>query len=145
MGAAIASKTANPILGILFAFLSHYIVDAIPHKDYSIENLSERKWNGAALREFLFALTDVVFGLSFVYLLTLGEKSAFVLLAAGFAAALPDGIGVLGEYVLPRPFLNIINAGHKLHFDSKTKKAPLILGVGSQVALGIVSMVIILT
>lgn len=143
VGAAIASKTANPVLGIFFAFLSHYIIDAIPHTDYSIESLSEQKRDQTALKEFLCALTDVAFGLALVYFLTLGGKDASLLLAAGFAAALPDAIGVLGNYFVPRPLLNIVNAGHKLH--AKNKKPPLLLGAGAQLSISIVAVVLILT
>ncbi len=145
VGAAIAAKTANPYLGILFAFLSHYLLDAIPHADYPIEDLSEEKVNLKAVKEFLFAITDVTIGLVMVYILASSHPLLVWMLLTGFIAAVPDAIGVVGGYIIPRPLLKVINLGHKLHFDNKTKKAPLVIGVGSQLAVSILAITAILT
>ena len=90
VGAAIASQISNPVLGIIFAFFSHYVIDAIPHAEYSINNVTRRQINFPALREFFFAFSDIATGLTLVYLLTLvGTHNQFAILAGGFAAALP--------------------------------------------------------
>ncbi len=142
IGAAIASKTAHPLLGILFAFLSHYLVDTIPHAEYGIDNLSEQKRNRAALQEFSLALVDVSLGMLLVFFLVSRNERAAWILAAGFAAALPDAIGVLGEYFLPKPIHHVVNLGHELH--TKNKNAPFVIGVATQFAASALAVFILL-
>jgi len=42
-GAAAASKISNPFLALPLALLSHYLCDFLPHNDYSIINIVERR------------------------------------------------------------------------------------------------------
>lgn len=71
VGALIATKTGNPLLGLIFAWGSHYILDIIPHRDYDIggiEGLKEKN-----IKKFLQLImkvgTDFCLGLLFVILL----------------------------------------------------------------------------
>lgn len=137
VGAAIASRVSNPILGIVFAFLSHYLIDAIPHTDYTIEHAAQRQINFPALKEFLLAFFDIMGGLTLVYLLTSGgARDQLYLLVSGFAAALPDSLHV-SRYILPARYVNLLNSGHRLH--SKYKNPPMILGVLTQIGVVLIA------
>lgn len=142
VGAAIASKTSNPVLGLTLAFLSHYLVDAIPHTDYAIAHVTRRKINFSAFKEFFLALSDIVGGLILVYLLvSRNGHDQLYLLMGGFAAALPDSIHA-SSYVFPPRIIKILNVGHTLH--SKYKNPPIFLGVLTQVGIIIISTLVLL-
>ena len=124
VGAAIASQISNPVLGIIFAFFSHYEI------------------NFPALREFFFAFSDIATGLTLVYLLTLvGTHNQFAILAGGFAAALPDSIHA-SSYVFPPRIVKILNIGHTLH--SKYKNPPIFLGVLTQIGIILIAAFVLL-
>ncbi len=98
-GAAIASKFQNPILGFLFAFLSHFALDFLPHQEYSFENIAEKRWRKAKF-DFLKVFLDLIFGIIFVlflYLLkdSVSLKQAIAIFMGGFFAILPDGFSLL--------------------------------------------------
>ena len=57
-GAAIGSAVKNVSLGLLLAYLSHYLLDIIPHVDYPIKNIKEKQWR-RALPDFLKILLDL--------------------------------------------------------------------------------------
>lgn len=84
VGAAIAEKTQNPALGLLFAFLSHYVLDFIPHEEY-IKNFKdlEKKPLGDVLKlAFDFSLA--------VSIVLVFSEHKLLALFGGLSATLPD-------------------------------------------------------
>lgn len=77
-GAALASLVPNePAVGFAVGFLSHFILDAIPHWDYSLQSLNEDKSNPLNndiildrkfLKDILKIGLDGVAGLSLAFL-----------------------------------------------------------------------------
>ena len=93
VGAAIASTIPDqPLLGFSLAFLSHFVLDAIPHWDYKLSSMTEDKANKINNnmkigRDFYFDLLkigpDFSLGLILAYLL-------FANLVGALGAVFPD-------------------------------------------------------
>lgn len=90
-GAAIAQNSSDPTTGLIFAFLSHYLLDAIPHREYAINNIRQARWD-KSLPDFLKSFLDLFLALAIVFLLS---KNKFLAIAGGFAAILPDALTVV--------------------------------------------------
>lgn len=138
VGAAAAAQFSNPFIGMLFAFISHFALDAIPHWEYSIEPLKQIKTRGIKyVRPILYR---VVFDLTAGFILVIAamaisEKniSLDIGIFGGFFGALPDGLSLL-LFLRPKnkPLL-IIHAIHrKLHFDKQKGLPPLRIGLTTQ-------------
>jgi hypothetical protein len=130
--AAIASKVPNPILGIFLAFLSHYLLDAIPHKEYSVKNIFERNWKDS-LSDFLKVSLDGLLGVFLVYLIA--DKNIFIYLGA-LAGIVPDGIAFLSLLFPKYKLLNIHQSFHHwLHENFQKRKIPAFWEIFSQIAV----------
>lgn len=90
-GAAIAAKVKNPFWGFLFAFLSNYLLDSLPHTEYSIENIREKRWK-KSLFDFLKVSLDIFFGFMLILFFS---KSSLLIFTGAFFAILPDGLTFL--------------------------------------------------
>ena len=44
-GAAIGSAVNNIWLAIILAFLSHFLLDLMPHIDYPLKNIEKKQWH----------------------------------------------------------------------------------------------------
>lgn len=137
VGAAIASKTKFlPLpLSLLLAFLSHYLLDALPHREYSVKNIKRKIWK-KSLSDFLKVFLDVFIG-SFILLAL--SKNLLLALAGGLFAILPDGLILLG-LLFPNRLLKLHSNFHqKMHFP-KDKKIPIFWGIFSEVLVSIVAI-----
>lgn len=85
VGVAIVSKIQNPALGLSLAFLSHYILDLIPHVEYSIDNIHKKQWRKSYI-DFLKIFFDFCLGIIIALFFT---KNLLAILG-GFLALLPD-------------------------------------------------------
>lgn len=116
-GAAIASRIQNPILGIFLAFLSHYLLDIPPHKEYSIDNIKGRRWamvSGDLLKVFL----DMLSALAIIYFLTENNPMVYW---GGLAAIMPDGLTLL-HLVFPKNQLLAKHFNFHVQFNEIAKK-----------------------
>ncbi|MFC1629620.1 hypothetical protein ACFL11_00100 [Patescibacteria group bacterium] len=120
-GAAIVTKTQNPFLGLLFAFLSHYLLDFLPHNDYSekLKNIKERRWKKSFF-DFSLVILDFSFGVLLVFLFS---KNLFLSLVGGFFAVLPDTFSLLHFLFHKNKLLNkyYIFQKEKLHYFNNKK------------------------
>ena len=98
VGGAVAVATGNPIAGALAAFVSHFVLDAIPHWDYEVDAVdkgdifSEHELNQNKMKTAMLKVGfDGLLGMSVPLILAyvLGESLFLVFLGAGFAI-LPD-------------------------------------------------------
>ena len=129
-GAAIASKIRPVPLALILAFLSHYLLDFIPHRDYSAENIFKRRWRKAKL-DFLKIFLDFSLGILLVWLLS---GKSLIISAAVFLAVLPDGLTFLA-WVFPKNKLlskHCLFHQETIHFI-KNKKVSLFWRIFSQV------------
>lgn len=87
IGASLAVKIVNPVIGIPLAILSHFIADLIPHWDEGTNH--ERK---TLLRLRLEATADVLLGFALVFLIfrNFSLTNPIYLFSMVIAAQLPD-------------------------------------------------------
>ncbi len=139
-GVAVASKIQNPFFAIILAFLSHYLLDAIPHVEYSIKKIKSNKFK-EAWPDLLKILIDLFLGSLLVWLLSGREFIAFII---AFFAIIPDGLTVL-EFIFPNKILKAHSNIHreKIHF-LKYKKIPLFWRIFSQTTTIALSIAILL-
>jgi hypothetical protein len=87
-GAAIGKTLRRPWLALPAAFLSHFLLDAVPHLDshylFGVEQ------GGPTVPEAAVAVADFVFGCWFVAWLVRGRRDRKLLLAAALCAIVID-------------------------------------------------------
>lgn len=111
IGASIASKVVNPIIGIPLAVVSHFVADLIPHWD---AGTNHRQKSLTRLR--IEATADVLVGFALVYLIFRNTVEPVYLFTMVIAAQLPDWLEapswMFGFKVPPFSWLDWL--GHKL-------------------------------
>jgi len=139
-GAMIASKIQNPFSVIILAFLSHYFLDFLPHNEYSIKNIINKKWK-KSLPDISKVILDMCAGGALVFFLS--ERTPITFIAA-FFAIVPDGILVLNSFFKNKA-LKYYNDFHskKIHF-LKYKKIPVFWGILTQISVIIISVALLI-
>lgn len=98
-GAAVANQFHNKLIAWILAFLSHFLLDAIPHREYSLENVKF----GFKSREFqklaIKILIDLILGFILIIIFTKERSNLFQNLIGGFCALIPDGLSVFWAMV----------------------------------------------
>lgn len=111
IGAAIATKVANPLLGIPLAIASHFIADLVPHWDAGTNHREK-----SVLRLRVEAALDVILGFSLAFLLFRNLVELPYLFTMIIAAQLPDWLEapawMFGIKIPPFSWMDWI--GHKL-------------------------------
>lgn len=93
VGAAIATKIPNPMLSIPLAFLSHFVLEGIPHWNPHI--VAETKKYGMPTKKSIKIITvDVILALTVGFIIAWWSlpdiKHAINIIAASFFSVLPD-------------------------------------------------------
>jgi hypothetical protein len=144
VGGAIASfMPGHPVTAAVLGFVSHFVIDAIPHWDYPIHSVSVRPNNHgsltfdrALLRDVTVIGLDGLAGALLAIALFASPATVGVILLGAFAAMLPDPLQfVHGRY--PHEPLRTLQRFHGwMHSDRKLDAQPA-LGIGSQVAFAL--------
>ncbi len=102
VGAAVASfLPSHPAFAGLAAFGSHFAIDAIPHRDYSLHSFSlypdlpKVAGPHALLRDAVWVGLDALVGILLAMGLWSSEKTAPVILLGAIAGILPDPLQVV--------------------------------------------------
>ena len=149
VGAALASfLPAHPIGAFVIGFGSHFVLDAIPHWDYSIKSRSVDPkfrapvvFDSALRRDALTIGSDAVFGIMIALLVFGSRESFWAVLVGAIGAMLPDPLQFLHAR-WPHGPLQIHQRFHRwAHTNRKIASIP--FGVGTQMTL--VVAVIVLT
>jgi len=91
VGGVIGSLTEDPLLVFLYAFFSHYLLDALPHIEPGIWRKTKREKGEALERwEYYFVLLDLIVGVALLVWLTADKYHFKLILLGAFAAILPD-------------------------------------------------------
>ncbi len=93
VGAAIATRVANPVLALPLAFASHFLLEKVPHWNPHLNTETEKygKPTAKSTKIVILDATLSVTSMLFIASRVLPDTGhALVILAAGFAAALPD-------------------------------------------------------
>jgi len=119
VGALIAAKIKIIPLALLLDFLSHYLLDFIPHIEYSVKNIKEKSWE-KSLPDFLKVILDISSGILLIFIL----KNQPIIFLGAFFAVSSDGFS----------FLSLISSNHlikvhqnfhrRIHFLENKKISP---------------------
>jgi len=164
VGAAVANQFKNPLLGWLLAFFSHFILDVIPHRDYSLKD-AKLGWKN---KKFWFVAFELLldFGAGFLLIIIFTQNKSNLLnnLIGGFFGILADGFSLLAYLIKnqnwkklffgliiendqekSKNFLekigeNYIKFHHSLHFN---KKPPLLWGIFNQIIILLAALLLL--
>lgn len=142
VGASLITLFPNPAVGLPLAFVSHFLLDAIPHWDYSLESSNEdadfKKKTLIFTKKTWFDLvkigTDGLLGLFLTLFLFGGySKISILLLCLGaFFGMFPDGLQFL-YYRFGGSFLTRLQRFHVgIHAKKKLDTRP-VLGITLQI------------
>lgn len=136
LAGAATGKLINGIpLALILAFLSHFVLDFLPHKEYSITNLKEKNWRAAYL-EIIKVGLDFFSGLFLIFLFSDGRPIIFF---CAFIAIIPDGLSLF-----KLKLLKSIDNFHqnKVHL-LKNKKFSGFWRIYTQILIAVVSLIIL--
>lgn len=136
VGAAIASRLSGSSLplALLLASTSHFFLDTLPHWEYTIDALRDRRHSKIFFRDLGKVILDLMFGFS----LLIGVWALFkentggikIILLGGFLGALPDAVTFLGWQTENRILLFVNSFHGPIQFTRwGSKKIPRSAGV----------------
>lgn len=128
VGGAIAVKSQIPILGILLAFLSHYLFDLLPVKEYDISSIYSQQWRKSFF-DFSKVTLDILLG---ILLVLMFSENIWLGLIGGFFAMVPDALTLLFIIFPKNKILNWHYQIHKNFNYFKNKKIPSLLGITTE-------------
>lgn len=139
VGAAIAAKTANPVLGLSLALASHFVLDLIPHWNPPIHTQMQRKGKleiGTKNLMIIDSTTSLMAGLIIAASLSQNFQDinqAIIILLGSFLAVLPDVLEIPYYFweVKHPAMLRYVALNHSLQTN-----APLIPGIITQALVG---------
>lgn len=95
VGAAIATKIGNPLLAIPLAFVSHFLLEKVPHWNPHIST-EKKKYGKVTRQSTIIIIVDVMLSLAMGSAIALQNLPDLALVTtvylASFAAVLPDVI-----------------------------------------------------
>jgi uncharacterized membrane protein len=135
-GAAIGSVINNIPLAILLAFLSHYLLDILPHVEYDIENIKKKQWKNTTLQ---FAKIFLDFCLGILLILIFSKNQPIIYLCA-ILAIIPDVLSIL-NLMFKNKVLQTHSSFHqgKIHF-LRDKKISNFWRIASQIIAIIIAI-----
>jgi hypothetical protein len=137
VGAAVASKIPSIPLGLTLAFLSHYLIDFIPHYEYPIKQIRDSQWLKSGF-DFLKVTADFILGFGLIFLFA---KPNIWLFVAAFLAIVPDGLTLLNRIFPENKLLKKIRFWHsKVNEMSEKKRIPASLGILSSSIVSFIAL-----
>lgn len=152
-GAAVAKLfSTNPAAAFIAAFLSHFILDAIPHRDY---NLLSRKinpsdplngdmvWGKKFIIDILKISIDIAAGitLSLLFIKSQSTYQTSVIIFGAIGGILPDGLHFLYWKLKIEPLRSIQKVHGWFHFKDRFKNRPVFLGLVMQAIIAAVIII----
>ncbi len=138
VGALIGQKISNPVFAISLAFLSHYLLDIIPHVEYPIENIRDKQWS-KSLPDFLRVFLDFCLGMLIIFIFLDNRPIIFV---AAFFAVFPDLLNIL-NLIFKNKLLQIHSDFHEKNHFLKYKKISNLWRILSQIIVIIICIFIL--
>jgi hypothetical protein len=141
VGAAIGSKFSWPAV-FFIGFLSHYLLDALPHYEYDISDIKYKKiqLNKAFFITLLKLTGDFCLGLLIVLLFIFNNPHFFMAAWGVFSSLLPDGLLFLywnfPNNRLLKFFANPHRASHYLK-----NKSPVWLGLIIEIIVSLAALI----
>jgi hypothetical protein len=145
-GATLATLVpSNPVLGFVIGFGSHFILDSIPHWDYSLQNSKKDKnkplnndliINRDSLRDLMKIALDGISGLvlSFILLGIFRHQSILAISCGAIGGMAPDALQFVYFKWRHEPLISLQKFHIWMHSKYSLKKRP-VLGMSSQLAI----------
>lgn len=144
--AALASQ--NPVLAVVFGFLSHYLLDAIPHGHYPLRSKVRRQENylGEDMTigkkfavDVLKIGADFALGIALAYLLIAAGRSggAIPIMLGALAGTLPDALQFAYWKIRREPLTSLQKLHHAIHAEKNFNgniKATLLIEAAAVIA-----------
>ena len=133
VGAAISSALRlNPGAALLAGFMSHFLLDRLPHWDYKLDSakIDEKNplnddipVNKKAIRDWVKISFDILLGpcLVLIFFMSNGQTDWESLLAGAFGGMLPDGLKFIFMKFRREPLKLFYRFHHLMHSSLKTK------------------------
>lgn len=143
-GAALAALAPHqPLIGFALGFASHFLLDAIPHYDYTILSASVHPEKGGPVRiDRAFALdmmrigSDTALGLALSVFLFASPENANAIFWGGFGGILPDALQFAYLRFPQEPLVTLQRLHQRIHSKRHLEReGRLALGVVSQLLL----------
>ncbi len=109
-GALGAVLPVSPVASFAIGFVSHFILDAIPHSDYPLQSLSKEREDrgqdamvkdGRLAHDLVVNGIDGILGFLILVSLTYNANSLFSIVAGGLGACFPDALQFL-HFMFPK-------------------------------------------
>lgn len=142
-GAALASVMPSyPVAGFMVGFMSHFVLDSIPHWDYKILSNSidpkstDRKlsFNKNMALDMLRIGSDGLLGLVLAYLFFFDSASPWVFIAGAIGAMLPDPLQFVYTRFPKGPIVYLQRFHEWIHATKHLKGRP-VVGIATQIIL----------
>ena len=132
VGAVIGTEVNYPPLAFILGFISHFILDVIPHNDGPDDVVGRTGPN--SINQYLVVAVDGLVAIcTIIYFGQSSESASFFWGAlGGITPDLIDNVPILKEYVRK---LKVFDKFHQFHYWIQSRKAPLILGIPLQYAI----------
>ncbi len=129
VGTAVARVFAwHPVSAFFMAFLSHYLIDALPHWDYDLKSARRDEnnhlnndivLNKDFVLDFIKIAFDVFFGLflSFIIFQPIGNEQILVIVLGVIGGVLPDFLQFMYFKFRRQPFIALQKFHHWCHTD----------------------------
>lgn len=134
-GTAIGLAVKQPALAIPLAFLSHFVLDTIPHFSY--------EWPGWSFRR-IWAIDAVLSAITIVLLCAAAPDLALAIIAGGVFAELPDVLWLYENLVIKAKSQHWFFRFHRKIQWSESQRG-LLLEIGYAVALVMVNVWLLVT
>ena len=138
LGAVIGHATGNPILAFIFGFISHFLIDMVPHGDTGISD-NFRIHKCRRKQAIAYVMVDAIFAIFFVLLLA---NTRDIISVRNFSWGIIGGVLpdlVVGIYEITKtPLLTWFNKLHFFFHDFFTKRkgdVPLYYAILAQIVL----------
>jgi len=138
IGSILITIIPDFLLAFLIILITHYLLDFLPHWEYSIKNIKKKKWK-KSLPDFLKIVLDFAIG---ILIVSIFFKNPFIPLIGGFLGVLPDGLIFL-QLVIPNKMLNLHSSFHNKIHILKNNKNPLIVIAGLLIKVLIITIFIL--
>jgi hypothetical protein len=138
LGAAIGSKIASPGVVFSLSFLSHYLLDALPHYEYDVSGLKGKSAKKIII-DLLQVAIDFSIGMALALFLVWNSPFRTTAILGMLSALVPDMLLFL-HYRYPKSkFLNIFAVPHHaVHYLKNLSPAWLSLATEIIVSLAII-------
>ena len=119
VGAAIGASTENLPLIIILAFLSHFVLDILPHSDWGMWHDYEKDFK-LKLKDYILVFCDILMVLIMSLYLwnNLGNNYIMIGIFAAILVDLVDNVPYIKDILRKLPLFSQIHRVHrKLHFQ----------------------------